>query len=78
LGVLFFRRVTENQAGQQFGESRLEQIMRANQSRSVSEFSELLPAEIRAWQPSDVAQQDDITLILVDVLESVKSESRPA
>jgi phosphoserine phosphatase RsbU/P len=62
----------ENQAGQQFGESRLEQIMRDSQSRSVSEFAELLSAEIRAWQPWNVAQQDDITLILVDVLESVK------
>ena len=68
----------ENQVGQQFGESRLEQIMRDNQSRSVSEFSELLPAEIRAWQPSNVAQQDDITVILVDVLESVKLQPRPA
>jgi len=62
----------ENQAGQQFGENRLEQIMRDNQSRGVSELSELIPEEIRAWQPSNVAQQDDITLILIDVLESVK------
>jgi len=68
----------ENQAGQQFGESRLEQIMRNNQSRGVFEISELLPAEIRAWQPSNVAQQDDITMILVDVLESVNTQSRPA
>lgn len=68
----------ENRAGQQFGESRLEQIMRENQSRSVSELSELLPAEIRAWQPSNVAQQDDITLILIDVLESVQLQPRPA
>lgn len=68
----------ENQAGRQFGESRLEQIMRDNQSRSISELSELLPAEIRAWQPSNVAQQDDITLILIDVLESVKLQPRPA
>jgi phosphoserine phosphatase RsbU/P len=62
----------ENQAGQQFGESRLEQLIRDNQSRRVSEISELLLAEIRKWQPPNVAQQDDITLILVDVLESVK------
>lgn len=67
----------ENQAGQQFGESRLEQIMRDNQSGSASGLSELLSAETRAWQPSKVAQQDDITLILVDVLESVKLQSRP-
>jgi phosphoserine phosphatase RsbU/P len=62
----------ENEAGQQFGESRLEQLIRENQSRSVSEISELLPAEIRKWQASNVAQQDDITLILIDVLENVK------
>jgi sigma-B regulation protein RsbU (phosphoserine phosphatase) len=62
----------ENHAGQQFGERRLEQIMRDNQWRSVSQISELLPAEIRLWQPSNVAQQDDITLILVDVLQNAK------
>lgn len=57
----------ENQAGQPFGESRLEQVIRDNQSSSVSELSEFLPAEIRAWQPPHATQQDDITLILVDV-----------
>jgi sigma-B regulation protein RsbU (phosphoserine phosphatase) len=62
----------ENQAGQQFGEKRLEQVMHDNELRKVSEFSELLPAQIRAWQPASLAQQDDITLILVDVLESGK------
>jgi sigma-B regulation protein RsbU (phosphoserine phosphatase) len=59
----------ENQAGQQFGEGRLDQLMREREACSVSELAELLPREIRAWQPSTVAQQDDITLILVDVLE---------
>ena len=68
----------ENQAGQQFGENRLEQIMRDNQSHKVSEISELLPLEIRAWQPSQIAQQDDITLIIVDVLESGKQQQRIA
>ncbi len=62
----------ENQAGQQFGDTRLEQLMRDHKSRDVFELSELLPAEIRAWQPAHVTQQDDITLILVDVLESVE------
>jgi sigma-B regulation protein RsbU (phosphoserine phosphatase) len=60
----------ENQVGQQFGESRLEQIMRDHQSCTVSELSERLPVEIRAWQPSNVAQQDDITLIVIDVLST--------
>jgi sigma-B regulation protein RsbU (phosphoserine phosphatase) len=68
----------ENEAGQQFGEGRLEQVMRDNQSRGVFEISELLPAEIRAWQPSNLAQQDDITLVLIDVLESVNTRSSTA
>jgi phosphoserine phosphatase RsbU/P len=59
----------ENEARQQFGENRLEQIMRDNESRSVSDLSQLLPDEIRVWQPSNTAQQDDMTLILIDVLE---------
>jgi phosphoserine phosphatase RsbU/P len=62
----------ENPAGEPFGERRLERILRENQSRSVSELSELLPAEISAWRPLNVAQQDDITMIVVDVLENVK------
>lgn len=60
----------ENQSGQPFGERKLEHVMRDNQARNVSDLSALLPAEIRAWQPSGVAQQDDITLILVDVLDN--------
>lgn len=59
----------EDQAGQAFGERHLEQFMHDSQSRSAAEFSELLPREIRAWQPPQVMQQDDITLIVVDVLD---------
>jgi sigma-B regulation protein RsbU (phosphoserine phosphatase) len=60
----------ENQAGEPFGERRLERILGENRSRSASERSELLPAEITAWRPSNLAQQDDITMIVVDVLEN--------
>lgn len=59
----------ENSAGEQFGESRLMEVLRDSQSRTVEELSQRLTAEIRAWQPSFVAQQDDITLILIDVLD---------
>lgn len=58
----------ENQAGQQFGENRLQEIVRDSQSLAVAELSERLPVEIRAWQPASLPQQDDITLILIDVL----------
>ena len=66
----------ENAAGQQFGEYRLEKIMSEHELRSVSELSELLPAEIRSWQPVEMAQQDDITLILVDVVEVLRNSRR--
>jgi sigma-B regulation protein RsbU (phosphoserine phosphatase) len=67
----------ENHVGQQFGDRQLEQILRDSQSRGVSELSQLLPAEIQAWQPSSVPQQDDITFILVDVIESVQLPDHP-
>lgn len=60
----------ENVAGQQFGDGRLEEAMRQSGTQSASAFSERLPEEIRAWQPSNAPQEDDITLILVDVLGS--------
>jgi sigma-B regulation protein RsbU (phosphoserine phosphatase) len=58
----------ENAAGEAFGDRRLEQIVRDNQSRTASEFSQRLLAEVRAWQPASRAQQDDITLIVIDVV----------
>jgi sigma-B regulation protein RsbU (phosphoserine phosphatase) len=59
----------ENSTGEQFGERRLEEVLRDNPRRPVGELSQRLTAEIQAWQPSSVAQQDDITLILIEVLE---------
>jgi phosphoserine phosphatase RsbU/P len=58
----------ENVAGESFGDHRLEQIVRENQSRPASELSQRLLAEVQAWQPSSLSQQDDITLVVIDVL----------
>jgi sigma-B regulation protein RsbU (phosphoserine phosphatase) len=58
----------ENEAGEQFGDHRLERVMRDNRSRTVSELSERLMAEIRAWKSRGVTQHDDITLIAIDIL----------
>jgi phosphoserine phosphatase RsbU/P len=57
----------ENAAGESFGNRKLEQLVRDNQSRTAPELSELLLEELRAWQPAGVTQQDDITLIVIDV-----------
>jgi sigma-B regulation protein RsbU (phosphoserine phosphatase) len=58
----------ENAAGDSFGDSGLEQVVRDNQSSPPSELSDRVLAEIQQWQPASVSQQDDITLIVVDVV----------
>jgi sigma-B regulation protein RsbU (phosphoserine phosphatase) len=59
----------ENGVGEQFGDGRLEQVMRDNSSYTVAQLSEHLLAEIRAWNPEATTLQDDITLIAIDVLK---------
>jgi sigma-B regulation protein RsbU (phosphoserine phosphatase) len=58
----------ENALGESFGDSKLEQVVRNNQSRPPSELSDQLLSEIRRWQPAATTQQDDITLIVIDVV----------
>ncbi|MGD0579602.1 MAG: PP2C family protein-serine/threonine phosphatase, partial [Bryobacteraceae bacterium] len=58
----------ENANGDAFGDSRLEHVLRGNQSCSPSELSDRLLSEIRHWQPASVSQQDDITLIVIDAV----------
>jgi len=43
-------------------------VVRENQGRPPSALSDVLLAELRRWQPASTAQQDDITLIVIDVL----------
>ncbi len=57
----------ENAGGEPFGDDKLEQVVRRNKSRPQSELVEQLLSEIRQWQPSSMVQQDDITLIVIDV-----------
>ena len=58
----------QNASGDFFGDRKLEQVVRDHQSRPPSELSEQLLSEIRVWQSASVAQQDDITLIVIDVV----------
>jgi phosphoserine phosphatase RsbU/P len=58
----------ENAAGDPFGDAKLEQVVRANEGRPPSALSDRLLAELRRWQPASATQQDDITLIVIDVL----------
>lgn len=58
----------ENASGDSFDDYKLEQVVRNNKSRSQSELVDQLLYEIRQWQPSSMVQQDDITLIVVNVV----------
>ena len=58
----------ENSTGNSFGAEKLEEVVRENYRRPGAEFSEQLLSELRSWQPESTAQQDDITLIVVDVV----------
>jgi phosphoserine phosphatase RsbU/P len=58
----------ENASGDFFGDRKLEQVVRNNQSRPPSELSDQLLSEIHLWRPAALAQQDDITLIVIDVV----------
>ena len=58
----------ENATGDSFGDYRLQQFIRDNQSRPPTELVDQLLSEIRHWQPAATAQQDDITLLVIDVV----------
>jgi serine phosphatase RsbU (regulator of sigma subunit) len=58
----------ENSSGVPFGDCKLDQVVRGNESRPASELADQILSEIRRWQPARTAQQDDITLIVIDVV----------
>ena len=58
----------ENDAGDAFGDSKLEQMLRTYRAQPAAGLSEHLLTELRNWQPKAGSQQDDITLVVIDVL----------
>ncbi|HXH66355.1 MAG TPA: PP2C family protein-serine/threonine phosphatase [Candidatus Limnocylindrales bacterium] len=57
----------ENAKGEAFGDAKLEQVVLDAQMRPPSELVDRLLTAIRSWQPSSMAQQDDITVVVIDV-----------
>lgn len=57
----------ENAKGKAFGDSKLEQVVLDTQIHSPSDLADRLLTEIRSWQPASMNQQDDITLVVIDV-----------
>jgi phosphoserine phosphatase RsbU/P len=58
----------ENTAGEAFGDRQLERVVRNNRLQPACELSRQVLSELQRWRPAAVNQQDDITLIVVDVL----------
>ncbi len=58
----------EDAGGESFGDRRLEQVICDNRSRPASELSQQLLFALNTWQRAPMTQQDDITLIVIDVL----------
>jgi len=55
-----------NASGVEFGNYRLGELIRANKSTSVKEFSKIVFDELKLWQNKTVTQQDDLTWIIID------------
>lgn len=58
----------EDERGEPFGDRKLEQVLRDGQSLTATELLQRLRAELRDWRPASLPQQDDVTLIIIDVL----------
>jgi phosphoserine phosphatase RsbU/P len=65
----------ENATGDPFGDRRLEEVIRRNEMQSPSHLSGDVLSEVRRWQPASMTQQDDITLIIIDVTSLAASET---
>ncbi len=57
----------QSATGESFGDRKLEEVIRKNQSRSPADLLEQMFSEIRGWQPASLPQQDDITMVVIDV-----------
>jgi serine phosphatase RsbU (regulator of sigma subunit) len=58
----------ENNSGEAFGDRQLESVIRNNVSQPASVLSQELLSKLGEWQPALRSQQDDITVIVVDVV----------
>ena len=58
----------ENEVGEAFGDSKLEEIVRDNPLASAEELSRQILTQLSSWRPASTPQQDDLTLIVIEVL----------
>ena len=58
----------ESDRGEPFGDHRLEALVRDNRARPAQEFIDRLLLALEAWRPASAVQEDDITVVAIDVL----------
>jgi sigma-B regulation protein RsbU (phosphoserine phosphatase) len=57
----------ENAAGEAFGDRQLQEMIAANASLPATELSAQILEKLGQWQSQSGTQQDDVTLIVIDV-----------
>ena len=60
----------ENGSGGYFGDTRFEEVVRDGQRKTAAELSEKMLSEIGRWRSPSTPQQDDITLVIIDVVDT--------
>lgn len=58
----------ENGLGEAFGDRRMKELVRDNPTASGPDLIQILLKALKTWQPPSQSQQDDITLVVLDVL----------
>lgn len=58
----------EDAAGEPFGDRKMKDLVRHHPAATAPELSQILLRALKSWQPPGQLQQDDITLVVVDVL----------
>ncbi len=58
----------ENSAGEAFGDRELERSVRSHTQEAPAELSAHILEKLSHWQPPAIPQQDDITLLVIDVV----------
>ncbi len=58
----------ESAAGEAFGDRQLERVVERDRTLPACDLSRELLSALHTWQPAAAAQQDDITLVVLDVV----------
>ena len=58
----------ENKNGEQFGDRKLQEVLKANKNIPLEELSSVLNNTLKIWIADPGQQQDDFTWVIIDVL----------